>query len=246
MVSGRQRIRDSAITILERNREGLRFMQLYEKLCSELPDIKEGHIWSEIHQFPEVDWMGVYKPERGLYKLIKYGDADEAYNTESNGKETITEDSFYEGFANYLMSELDECREAIPFGGKKNRDKWGTPDVIGVDKPDLTDPVKYPQIVVSAEIKTNPNELITALGQACAYLLFSHKVYLVVPVDSNPNDLQRVELLCQMFGIGLVTFNRHDNESPEFQYRLRASSHEPSYFHLNSYVRINEELKKLL
>lgn len=43
------------------------------------------------------------------------------------------------------------------------------------------DPIKAHPEIVSVEIKTDTNQLITAFGQACAYKLFSHKVYLVIP-----------------------------------------------------------------
>jgi hypothetical protein len=59
----------------------------------------------------------------------------------------------------------------IPFGGNKFRDKWGTPDVIGKREPRRSDIVKAPTEIVSAEIKADTKDLITAFGQACSYKL---------------------------------------------------------------------------
>jgi hypothetical protein len=56
--------------------------------------------------------------------------------------------------------------KAIPVGGNLFRDKWGTPDVIGVREPRKSDIIKFPTEIVSAEVKLDPAGLITAFGQA--------------------------------------------------------------------------------
>jgi len=81
----------------------------------------------------------------------------------------------------------------------------GYSSVLGVYKFSEIDTIKASLEIVSAEIKTNTNQLITAFGQACAYKLFSHKVYLVIP--NAEQDVGRIESLCLIFGIGLVLFD---------------------------------------
>ena len=59
----------------------------------------------------------------------------------------------------------------------------------------MSDIVKMPTEIISAEIKTDSKNLITAFGQACSYKLFSHKSYIVVPKDSGQEDLSGLCLL---------------------------------------------------
>ena len=111
--------------------------------------------------------------------------------------------------------------------------KWGTPDVVGLYEARSSDPIKFTTEVVAAEIKIDTQSLIVAFGQACAYKLFSHRVYIVVPRDSNQNDLKRLDALAGVVGIGLVRFNSDDPESPDFQVMVRAAKHEPDYYYTN-------------
>lgn len=107
--------------------------------------------------------------------------------------------------------------------------------------------------IISAEIKidTNQNQLITAFGQACAYKLFSHKVYLVIPQDAGEQSgsrVSRIESLCLKFGIGLILFDSQNPEKPNFTIRARAIKSEPDYFYVNNYISClsNKEKKELL
>ncbi len=54
--------------------------------------------------------------------------------------------------------------------------------------------------VIVAEVKTDTSQLITAFGQACAYKLFAHRSYLVVPREAQPEDIGRLAALCTVFG----------------------------------------------
>ncbi|CUU08741.1 hypothetical protein JGI4_02176, partial [Candidatus Kryptonium thompsonii] len=109
------------------------------------------------------------------------------------------------------------------------------------------EPIRPPLEIVSAEIKTDTTQLITAFGQACAYKVFSHKVYLVVPKQAE-SDIPRLESLCMRFGIGLILFDRNNLNDPKFQIRTRAVKSEPDYFYVNLYIQrlSKEDIKKLL
>jgi len=102
--------------------------------------------------------------------------------------------------------------------------------------------IQPPPEIISAEIKTGSQPLIVAFGQACAYKLFSHKSYIVVPDDYSNDDISRLDALARIFGIGLVLFDK--TEKPiRFQIRVRASRHEPDMFYVNEYAKeIEDEL----
>ena len=152
----------------------------------------------------------------------------------------IAEEHFYAQFADWIVNELEECTKAIPLGGNKFKDKWGTPDVIGVREPRKSDIIKPPTEIIAAEIKTDSQQLIVAFGQACSYKLFSHRSYIVVPDDSSSEDITRLDALARIFGIGLILFNRHD-KGAAFEIRVRASRHEPDMFYVNRYLKLIED-----
>lgn len=118
----------------------------------------------------------------------------------------MKEEDFYAPFANWLKNKADDVTHAIPLGDNKFKDKWGTPDVIGKRVYMRSDIIKDPTEIVFAEIKTETFQLVTAFGQACAYKLFSRRVYLVIPHQAQKEEISRLDSLCQIFGIGLVTF----------------------------------------
>ncbi|MDI9608086.1 MAG: hypothetical protein QM228_07490, partial [Atribacterota bacterium] len=144
-------------------------------------------------------------------------------------------------FASWLVNELEECTVAIPLGGNKFKDKWGTPDVIGKREPQRSDIVKAPTEIVSAEIKVDARDLITAFGQACSYKLFSHKSYIVIPKNSPQDDVSKLDALCMIFGIGLVLFDNNNPQDPQFEIRARPLRHEPDMFYVNKYMKLIEK-----
>ena len=148
---------------------------------------------------------------------------------------TMHEEDFYEPFANWLKDELGECSEAIALGGNYLSKKWGTPDVIGIYKSLSRDVIKFNPEIISAEIKINPSDPITAFGQAIAYRLFSSKVYLVEPNTMLPEDLDRIEALCILFGVGLILFDLNP-EKPNFIIRVRAQRYSPDMFYVNEFA----------
>ena len=181
-------------------------------------------------------------PARGIYRLKQRN-----FETPLQSSITLKEEDFYQSLAEFLVNDLEECTKAIPLGGSVFRDKWGTPDVIGIYKlPDYT-PLKPPPEIVSCELKLNVNQLIIAFGQACSYKLFSHKVYLVIPKISDEEEKGRIESLCLKFGIGLILFNSQDKNNPQYEIRTRAIKGDPDYYYLNLYInRLPEDLKQEL
>lgn len=245
--------------ILEKFPNGIGYTKLTAFIKADLSDIPENTIRSNIWNLNE-KVNEISKPERGIFFLTKYLSPEKQIESLQNqfsnkvskknakNMEKIKpplEELFYQPFADYLLSDLEECTKAISLGGNKFGDRWGTPDVFGIYKFSDTDPVR-PQIeVVSAEIKTDTNQLITAFGQASAYKLFSHKVYLVIPKDAE-GEISRIESLCLRYGLGLILFDRNNYKNPNFEIRTRVIKNEPDYFYLNLYLkRLDDKINKL-
>jgi hypothetical protein len=113
--------------------------------------------------------------------------------------------------------------------------------VIGIRKARESDLIKYPTEIISAEIKTDSNNLITAFGQACSYRLFSHRSYLVVPRSASSDDLARLESLCIACGLGLILFDSQNSAHPNFAIRVGAMRTEPDMFYVNFNLKLIEQ-----
>lgn len=228
------------LEFLKQKPEGARYSEIIAYLKSQLRDVPNNTIHRATCSFKQKIINGEIKtvtiPEKGLYLHSEYQKAKlpppETQPEEIRKKET----DFYKKFAEYLVNGLEECTKAIPLGGNKFQDRWGTPDVLGVYKFSEADPIRPPLEIVSAEIKTDIAQLITAFGQSCAYKIFSHKVYLVIPKQAE-SEIPRLESLCLRFGIGLILFDRDNLNNPQFQIRTRALKSEPDYFYVNQYIK---------
>lgn len=218
----------------------MRHSVLIRALKKRLPDIPPNTIATNVSTLVTREPGKVYKPSRGLLMSVKFRDAPSPGKANRKGGSSVAplkEEDFYAGFAAYLTEDLEECTKAVPLGGALFKDKWGTPDVIGIRKAFEGDLIKFPTEIVSAEIKTDSNNLITAFGQAVAYKLFSHKSYIVVPRASSPEDLDRLEALCLTCGLGLIHFDHQSVENPNFTIRVRAIKSEPDSFYVNKNLK---------
>ena len=243
-ITSTERIKSKALEILKTNPEGLRYSELVRLIHKELPEIPintiHGIIWNLETRMPEQ----IYKPGRGSYRYVTFRDAE---NKDNNTViiplevEKIKEERFYQPFADWLCNELEECTKAVSLGGNKFKDKWGTPDVIGKREPTRSDIIKATTEIVSAEIKIDSRDLITAFGQACSYKLFSHKCYIVIPKTSSSDDVSKLDALCLVFGLGLVLFDSNNPIDPHFEIRVRSLKHEPDMFYVNKYIKLVEK-----
>ncbi|MCB9200244.1 MAG: hypothetical protein H6596_07130 [Flavobacteriales bacterium] len=233
----KERIADYCLKELAKNPEGLRFSELKRLVAKRFPNVAKGTIHGSVYNLSSHEL--IIKPSRGLFQLST---APKAITKKKSAKGTRhTEQSFYQPFAEWITDELEECTKAVPLGGKKFKDKWGTPDVIGVKAPKKSDILVFPIEVVSAEIKVDSNNLITAFGQACSYRLFSHKSYIVVPEQSSKDDLDRLDGLSVLFGIGLILFDNTNPKDPNFQIRCRAARNDPDMYYTNKYMKLVED-----
>ena len=235
----REKITKQVLEILENYPNGIRYTDLFRKLLEQSPSINQNALTGALH-FCLQNNRQIERPERGLWILQKYRLVNKPLQRDINEVHRETrlpgEETFYRPFAEYLKDNLGECTNIIPLGGNKFGDRWGTPDVFGVYKFSEADAVRPPVEIISAEIKTDTNQLITAFGQACAYKIFSHKVYLAVPKNAE-KDEDRVESLCARFGIGLILFNQNDSQDPSWEIRRRAVKSQPDYFYVNYYLQ---------
>lgn len=243
MPTRRQQIQSKAIGILLSNPQGVRYSKWVNEIKASIPGVPINTIHGTVWNLDVTRPNEVYKPSRGLWRHVSFKDTPWVHEEVGiQPVSTIDETRFYQSFANYLKGDLQECTDAKVLGGKAFGDKWGTPDVIGVEKPKPSDIVKHWPVIVSAEIKTDASGLITAFGQACAYKIFSHKTYIVVPKGSSDEDRERLESLCMIFGIGLIFFDSTNTETPQFEIRVRPLKHEPDMYYVNKYMKSVEEL----
>ena len=237
-----EKIVSKAVEVIKAFPEGIRYSELVRTIQQDFPDIPNntihGTIWNLEARVPDK----IYKPARGLFRHNTFRDVQlgEFGQKLPDKTEKIREEDFYQSFADWLVKELEECTKAIPLGGNKFRDKWGTPDVVGIREPRKSDIIKQATEIVSAEIKIDTKDLITAFGQACSYKLFCHKSYIVVPKESLEEDISKIDALCLIFGIGLILFNSRNNKEPDFEIRVRPTKHEPDMFYVNRYMKLVE------
>ncbi len=240
MPTRRDRITKKALELLESRPEGYKYSELSKILKEIFPEIPigtiYGTIWNLHTRYPEK----IYKPARGLFRSTKY-EAEDLQPQASDQRSKVPEEAFYQSFADWLVNEIEECTHAIPLGGHRFRDKWGTPDVLGKRESRRSDIIKAPTEIVSAEIKIDSGQLIIAFGQACSYRLFSHKVYLVIPESAAQEDIARLDALCMVFGLGFILFNAQDPDNPDFKIRVRAVSNPPDLFYANKYMKYVEK-----
>ncbi len=235
----RQQIEAAALAILEQHPHGVGYAELKSLIQQAHPGAFNAHtvdgtIWNLDRKYPD----RVAKPERGLFILQQFRETAGPGGDDRNRGVKPAEEVFYQPLAHWLET-MEEVTRAIALGGNAFQDKWGTPDVIGVRESRRSDIIQMPTEIVSAEIKTDAKELITAFGQACAYQVFSHKVWLVIPASSK--DIPRVDSLCQIFGLGLVTFDVASANDPNFQMRERPLKHDPDWFYVNQHLKVIEE-----
>ena len=241
-------IQQIALEILHEKPEGMRYSDLKKKILERNSTFKSNSIGGVLVNLEVAFPDKIYKPDRGVFRLLTFKEEVTTQPDQHNisvskvtKKNSIKEEDFYQPFADWLVTELEECTNAIGLGGNIFRDKWGTPDVVGVRESKRSDIVQFPTEIVVGEIKTDTNGLITAFGQACAYKIFSHKSYIVVPNNSQIEDITRLDTLCRQFGLGFILFDSHNPEEPNFEIRVRAIKHEPDMFFVNKNLKVIED-----
>ena len=161
-------IRNRAIEIITAEPAGVRYSALVNRIHEESPEIPintiHGSVWNLDVLFP----LKIAKPARGVFVATEYqekqAEAEPAIVEKEVKEAALGEAQFYEPFADWLKNELEECTKTIALGGNRFKDKWGTPDVIGIREPGRSDIIKSPTEIVSAELKIDKFSLIVAFG----------------------------------------------------------------------------------
>ena len=228
-----EEIGDEAVATLAKagNKDGATRAKMMAELKKKF-DNPEATISMVLWQLPKDRADKVLHPEKNKYIHTNWIEA-KTPKKERPRDETLV----YNPFAEYLMDTdvgLGECTSASRVGGSPIKVKWTNPDVVGVRLFQTADGIRV-QELISGEIKDSLKlpDLVTGFGQACAYKLFSHRSYLVIPAEIDSEDFHRLDTLCGKFKVGLVLFNTSDSEKFSWEIRHRAELDEPDPVYYN-------------
>lgn len=226
-----EQVAEAAVELLRAAPGGLRYCDLVYQLGRRLPNHNSHMIQRAVGKLPQV-CADVYKPWTGMYALRGVFDERFAPPPKRSVGHGIAERRFYDSFAEFIGA-LERCDRCVAVGGNSLGDLWGTPDVMGRIAARYRALVPYGDTFVAGELKTGMGMTMRAFGQACAYRLFAHCVYIAMPQATLPAELERLELLCRMFGIGLVVFNDDAPDKPDYRLLQRARPGWPDMAVLN-------------
>ncbi|MEK6616808.1 MAG: hypothetical protein AABZ32_12015 [Bacteroidota bacterium] len=245
-------IRKIAIKEMANYPKGIRQKDLYE-LIAKNSEYSHGEISNATYDIYRTRDKDVVRISRGIYCLKKF---TENITTEPSHSQTETtiesfsknnESHFYQAFADWLVKgDLQECVFAFSAGNERSYlGKWGNPDVIGLWEKSQDDAIGETEII-TAEIKISKDKmsLIEAFGQACSYRLFSHKTYIVIPKQCSANEIDRVDSLCMLFGIGLITYDETNVDESDFKVVVRAMKNQPDVYYANEFYNEKRNLIK--
>mgnify|MGYP001251418473 FL=1 len=115
-----ERIKAKALELLEQYPEGLRYSELHAKILEAdgafKPNTINGCIWNLDAIYPD----SVYKPSKGLFRLLKNKPTDTDVLIPSIvaavAASKVKEEDFYAPFADWLKNEIEDVTHAIPLG----------------------------------------------------------------------------------------------------------------------------------
>ncbi|GAB4520858.1 MAG: hypothetical protein Tsb0010_05110 [Parvularculaceae bacterium] len=134
-------------------------------------------------------------------------------------QDRLSEAKYYDACAAYLRDELGAAKEVEVTGRASFKFGAPTPDLLGVDYLDA-DSREASAEIVAVELKDKPSRVATdGLRQALVYGLFADKVFIATPPPVAPLNMQRLEIRCRHYGVGLIYFDPVD-ETPVFERAL--------------------------
>ena len=226
----RDRIRTVAFEQLGRHPEGLRFSHLIREISLVDPKLNPNTIKTVVWNLDKVPGDHVYKPTRGLFRLVVFKEVAvlEAHEEGRRRARALAMEAKVKVlFAEWLERELQDVTQATTPTTSLFNGLCGTPTVLGLAemRPGGGEP-PMPNIV-SAQVEGQTGDHIDAFGRACAALLFARRSYVVVPKGKRIDELMHLHALCEMFGLGLVLFNSFSAVTPGFRLAVRAADHDP-------------------
>jgi hypothetical protein len=233
-------IQEAARALVLASPGGVRYSDFHRGIATANPETPPNTIHGAIQRLEVRFADQIEKPTRGVYRSAEGTKATTSKKPSSGASappsvSSPAEADYYQPFADWLVREHQEATVARALGGAGLSGKWGTPDVLGVYKPLPSDFVQFPKEIIAAEIKVDAKSPVVAFGQATAYRLFSTKSYIVLPKRGQEADLDRVEALAVLFGIGLVVFDGPPS-APNFEVEVRAQRLLPDMFYVNEFA----------
>jgi len=114
-----EQIRQIALEILSEKPEGIRYSDLVKKILEQNNSFKSNSIAGVIVNLEVAFPDKVYKPDRGVFRLLRFKEdiATQPDKIDTSikitKKKNINEDDFYQPFADWLVKELEECTNAL-------------------------------------------------------------------------------------------------------------------------------------
>lgn len=226
----RDRIRTIAFECLGRHPEGLRFSRLTREVALVDPNLNASTIKKVVSNLDKVSGNQVYKPARGLIRLVIFKEAaalEAREEVRRRARDLVMETKVTVLFAQWLEQELQDVDRAMTPTTNLFDGLCVTPTVLGLADAPSAGGGAPPPGIVSAQIESPTSGFIDAFGQACAARLFARRSYLVVPKRKRMEELMHLHALCQMVGLGLVLFNDLSLAAPGFRLTLRPVDHDP-------------------
>ena len=123
----KDKVREAVIKILGDNSGGLRHGELVEGVEELLDGVPHGTVIGNLRQMTvNNDDPEVYKPDRGFYRLRAVDEEDvDKEIAQVIADKKVSEEAFYQPFAEWLRDELNECTEAIELGRQQRRQEMG-------------------------------------------------------------------------------------------------------------------------
>lgn len=226
----RDRIRTAAFELLGRHPKGLRFSHLIREIALVDPSLNAGTIRTVVWSLDKVSADLVYKPKRGLFRLVVFKEPVSLKAHEEGrrqARDLVMETKVTALFAEWLEQELQDVDRAVTPTVNLFNGLCGTPTVLGLAETRPSDSEAPVPGIISAQIESQTGGHIDAFGHACAARLYARRSYLVVPKRKRIDELMHLHALCRMFGLGLVLFNDLSIAAPGFRLTVHAVDHDP-------------------
>jgi hypothetical protein len=122
--------------------------------------------------------------------------------------------------------------------GRTNRGRWTRPDITLIGLQNLRVTGRIDLELFGFEIKRDGCADISGVFEAVAHTRFVHYGYLVWQLITNPaiQTVRDIELSCQDYGIGLITFRDVHNAS-SFRVVLTPTRKAPHPYDVDKYLR---------
>ena len=121
------------------------------------------------------------------------------------------ERQLYGKIAEWIVEEesLEGKDYVVQTGRLANPIKWGNPDVVIIQRI-----AGRPDRIIVAEVKNSQEarNLFEGFGQACAYKIFSHVQYLVVPMPEDRRIYDQLKKLCAKVQVKFAVFTFEGTE----------------------------------